>query len=69
MTDEYWLGMDTLHELTSQKSYTLRVELGDWDNNTAYAEYSIFSIGSELDNCTLTAEGYNGTAGEIRLKI
>ena len=63
---EFWFGNEHLHLLTSLKSYTLRVDLEDWDGNTAYAEYSVFSIGSEQDKYRLTVLGYSGTAGEYK---
>ena len=34
------LGLQALHEITSSGSYRLRVDLEDWENDTAYAEYS-----------------------------
>ena len=33
------LGLDLLHAITKSQSYQLRVDLEDWDNNTAYAVY------------------------------
>ena len=61
---EFWLGNDNLHRLTSQKNFTLRVDLEDWDGSTVYAEYSDFSIESEQNDYRLTVGGYNGTAGK-----
>ena len=67
---EYWLGNQNLHRLTSETSYAFRIDLEDWDNGTAYAEYDVFSVGSELDpgywqtSYQLTVGGYAGTAGE-----
>ena len=34
------LGLQALHEITSSGSYRLRVDLEDWEGNTANAEYS-----------------------------
>ena len=36
----------------------------DWDNNTAYAEYNNFSIGSEADSFRIDVDKYRGTAGD-----
>ena len=32
-------GLDLLHLLTNSNSYQLRIDLEDWDENTAYALY------------------------------
>ncbi|XP_052106204.1 ficolin-2-like isoform X1 [Mytilus californianus] len=61
---EFWLGNDKLHELTSQGSYELRVDLGDFNGDKAYAKYSTFNIGDQSTNYTLTVNGYSGTAGD-----
>ena len=64
LTGEFWLGNDNIHRLLSVNSqFELRVDLGDFDNNTAYAKYNRFKIGSESDNYVLTAERYSGDAG------
>ncbi|CAH1271112.1 PKD1L3 [Branchiostoma lanceolatum] len=64
LTEEFWLGLDTLHRMTSQKGYSLRVDLTDWDGSTVYAEYSSFSVGSTADKYRLSISGYTGTAGD-----
>ena len=48
---EYWLGLENMHLLTKNKKYQLRVDMEDFEGNTASASYSSFSVGSE-------AEGY-----------
>lgn len=60
---EFWLGLETLHILTETSAYELRVDLEDWNGNTAYAVYSDFSVGAGTDY-TLTVGGHNGTAGD-----
>ncbi|CAK8696007.1 unnamed protein product [Clavelina lepadiformis] len=64
ISGEFWLGLDALHEITSRRSYILRVELEDEDSNMAYAEYSTFSIGRRSENYVLTASGFSGDAGD-----
>jgi len=50
--------------LTSGKRQRLRVDLGDWEGNTAYAEYNNFTVGSAADKYRLASVGtYTGTAG------
>uniref|UniRef100_A0A8C4SLV2 Angiopoietin 2b n=1 Tax=Erpetoichthys calabaricus TaxID=27687 RepID=A0A8C4SLV2_ERPCA len=59
---EYWLGNEFLHQLTSSNTYTLRVQLKDWDGNEAFSLYEQFSIGSEEQNYRYS-RGYTGNAG------
>ena len=60
---EFWLGNDNLYQLT-RTSQEFRVDLMDFDGNTAYAKYSSFAVGSSASYFTLTISGYSGTAGD-----
>ena len=40
------------------------MDLGDFESNTAYAQYFTFSIGDDITKYTLNVGGYNGTAGD-----
>ena len=53
-----------MHRLTVSGSYTLRIDLEDFDNNTMYAKYDNFRIGPKSGNYVLQAEGYTGNAGD-----
>ncbi|XP_019859055.1 PREDICTED: fibrinogen C domain-containing protein 1-A-like, partial [Amphimedon queenslandica] len=64
LTGEFWLGLSKIHRLTKEGSNTLRVDLGDFEGNTAYANYSTFSVGNSNTEYTLTVGGYSGTAGD-----
>ncbi|XP_009896733.1 fibrinogen alpha chain [Dryobates pubescens] len=59
---ELWLGNENIHLLT-QNDTLLRVELEDWDGNSAYAEY-IIQVGSEAEGYPLAVSSYEGTAGD-----
>ncbi|XP_078584190.1 neurotrypsin-like [Branchiostoma floridae x Branchiostoma japonicum] len=61
---EYWLGNENIHLLTNQKNYRLRIELLDWNNESAFAEYSTFRVSGESDGYRLHISGYSGTAGD-----
>ena len=61
---EFWLGLETLHHLTSPKTCDLRIDLQDAANERRYAKYSTFVIGSDSSNYVLTADGYTGNAGD-----
>ena len=63
LTGEFWLGLSKIHRLTKEGSNTLRVDLGDFEGNTAYANYSRFSISDGSTEYILTVGGYSGTAG------
>ena len=62
---EYWMGLDNIHCMTNTIPGTkLRVELGDWEGNPYYAEYSQFVVGDSSTNYKLTVLGYSGNAGD-----
>ena len=61
---EHWLGLELLHQLTTRFKVKLRVDLEDWEGNTAYATYSEFSVGNASSGYRLSVSGYNGTAGD-----
>ena len=64
LTGEFWLGLSKIHRLTKEGSNTLRVDLGDFEGNTANANYSTFSISDGSTEYILTVGGYSGTAGD-----
>ncbi|XP_022107440.1 microfibril-associated glycoprotein 4-like [Acanthaster planci] len=64
LNGEFWLGNDNLHRLTAQGVYRLRIDLEDFENNTAYAVYDTFRVADGSANYRLTVEGYSGTAGD-----
>ncbi|MBN3298133.1 ANGP1 protein, partial [Amia calva] len=61
---EHWLGNEALYFLTSQGSYSLRVELTDWEGNVPYSQYERFQLGSEKQHYRLFLKGHSGTAGQ-----
>uniref|UniRef100_A0A3P9H6J4 Angiopoietin 4 n=1 Tax=Oryzias latipes TaxID=8090 RepID=A0A3P9H6J4_ORYLA len=61
---EHWLGNEVLYQLTSQSQYTMRVELKDWEGNSAHAQYDRFTLTSERQQYRLYLRGYSGTAGK-----
>ncbi|XP_071807781.1 fibroleukin-like isoform X2 [Asterias amurensis] len=63
---EFWLGNDNLHRLTAQGEYELRVDLWDFENNTAFAVYDSFSIAGVSDKYRLSLGNYSGTAGAFK---
>ncbi|XP_063435720.1 ryncolin-4-like [Mytilus trossulus] len=63
-SEEFWLGNDHLHQLTSQGKYKLRIDMKDFENNRKYALYQNFSFGSESSCYVLRISGYSGDAGD-----
>uniref|UniRef100_A0A3P8T427 Fibrinogen C-terminal domain-containing protein n=1 Tax=Amphiprion percula TaxID=161767 RepID=A0A3P8T427_AMPPE len=63
LSEEFWLGNELLHNLTSVGPVSLRVDMRS-GNDTGYAHYPIFSVDSEERQYTLTVSGYTGTAGD-----
>ncbi|XP_071168042.1 ficolin-2-like [Mytilus edulis] len=61
---EFWLGNDHLHQLTSQGKYKLRIDMEDFENNRKYALYEKFSVGSESSGYVLDVDDYSGDAGD-----
>ncbi|XP_064163901.1 fibrinogen C domain-containing protein 1 isoform X3 [Anguilla rostrata] len=68
ITGEHWLGMKHIHALTIQANYELRIDLEDFENSTAFAQYGtfgvgLFSVNPDDDGYPLTIGDYSGTAG------
>ncbi|XP_042621475.1 microfibril-associated glycoprotein 4-like isoform X1 [Cyprinus carpio] len=62
---EYWLWLENMYQLTSNRTYMLRVDLEDFDGNKVFALYSSFSVDCETDGYQLHVSGFsNGGAGD-----
>ena len=62
---EYWMGLENIHCMTSSyPGAKLRVELGDWEGNSYYAEYSQFIVGDSSNNYRMNVSGYSGNVGD-----
>ncbi|EHA97267.1 Angiopoietin-4 [Heterocephalus glaber] len=59
---EYWLGNEVVHQLTSSKSYSLRVEMEDWDGKTFSANFEHFQLGSEEQFYRIFLDKHSGVA-------
>jgi len=55
---ESWLGLEKLHQLTSEGSYSLKITMTDFDNKTYVAVYDQFQVGPG-DDYVLTVGGFN----------
>ncbi|NP_001265754.1 angiopoietin-2a precursor [Danio rerio] len=63
ISGEHWLGNEIISKLTQEKQHTLRIDLMDWEGNTAFSKYSQFSLDGEKQNYRISLNGYSGTAG------
>ena len=55
---EFWLGLDRIHRLTLDNNSMLRVDMEDFEGESAYAEYSLFGVRSEHDKYRLILGSY-----------
>ena len=60
MNGEFWLGLDKIYRLISDDNSVMRVDLEDFEGNTAYAEYNKFGVMSENDKYKLILGSYSG---------
>uniref|UniRef100_A0AAY4EAD7 Tenascin C n=1 Tax=Denticeps clupeoides TaxID=299321 RepID=A0AAY4EAD7_9TELE len=63
MKDEFWLGLSSLHKITSAGHYELRVDLRD-GAETVYAQYDKFYVAEPRTRYKLQIGAYSGTAGD-----
>ncbi|KAF7240132.1 Angiopoietin-related protein 2 [Varanus komodoensis] len=61
---EHWLGLESIHWLTRQGSYVLRVWMEDWSGRQVHAEYDTFALEPESDFYRLRLGRYQGNAGD-----
>ena len=60
LNGEYWLGLDKIHRLSASGQNVLRVDLETFENETAYAVYTSFTIGDEGEAYNLKYGSYSG---------
>lgn len=63
-------GLKRIHALSVQGNYELRIDLEDFENGTAYAQYGTFGVGlfsvdPDDDGYPLTVGDYSGNAGKL----
>ncbi|XP_013365466.1 PREDICTED: angiopoietin-4-like isoform X2 [Chinchilla lanigera] len=60
--EEHWLGNEVVHQLSSSKNYSLRMEVEDWDGNMFYANFERFQLGSEEQFYRIFLDKHSGAA-------
>ncbi|XP_061170853.1 ficolin-2-like [Saccostrea echinata] len=63
-TGEFWLGNEKLSRLLSQGSYEMRMDMGDFDNQTRYIKYSSMTLGDEASKYAISLSGYSGDVAD-----
>jgi len=61
---ESWIGLDKLHQLTSERSYSLKITMTDYDNKTFVAVYDYFKVGPGEDY-VVTVGSFNDTLSTL----
>ena len=56
---DFWLGLDAMHQLTTEARTELRVDLRHQNGTWFYAHYSTFHVAGARDYYRLTVEGYD----------
>ncbi|CAL8117696.1 unnamed protein product [Orchesella dallaii] len=60
----YWLGLNTISELTKSGDIELRIDLTDWEDNVRVAKYAYFRIANSSEKFRLVVADYSGNAGD-----
>ncbi|RUS86805.1 hypothetical protein EGW08_005465 [Elysia chlorotica] len=63
LDNEFWLGNDNIHTITSTGKYELMVEI-KYRGQSKFANYGTFSIDGEEEKYKLHVGSYSGTAGD-----
>ncbi|XP_071980226.1 ficolin-2-like isoform X2 [Engystomops pustulosus] len=63
--NEFWLGNDNIHQITSTGTWELRVDLQDFEGKKVFAKYTSFKVLDESEKYTLQIGAFKeGTAGD-----
>lgn len=61
---EVWIGLDTMHQLTSDNCSSMRIDMMDIYGATWYAQYEKFHVGSADSGYVLNVSGFKGNASD-----
>jgi len=62
---EFWLGLETIHQMTSCRKHELRIDLSDFEKKEVFAKYQDFSV-TEGNGYKIKydVKSYSGNAGD-----
>ncbi|XP_039264199.2 microfibril-associated glycoprotein 4-like [Styela clava] len=61
---EFWLGLETMHRISTNGPHEIRFDFVTRDNDKLFAKYGQFKIAGKEDNYRITITGYSGNAGD-----
>lgn len=61
---EYWLGLESMHRLTSDNCSSMRIDMTDIYGSSWYADYEYFVVGSADSGYMLDVGGFKGNASD-----
>ncbi|XP_072931133.1 protein scabrous [Epargyreus clarus] len=61
---EYWMGLETMHQLTSDNCSSMRIDMTDIYGGGWYAQYDHFSVGNADSGYVLDVAGFKGNASD-----
>lgn len=61
---EFWLGLESMHQLTSDNCSSMRIDMADIYGSTWFAEYDHFLVGSADTGYVLELSGFSGNASD-----
>ncbi|XP_033638997.1 ryncolin-1-like [Asterias rubens] len=64
LQSEFWLGNDIMRDLTGSGQWRLRVDMEDWESNTAWASYDEFSVTGNKYTLQVGSYDAQSTAGD-----
>ncbi|XP_041987573.1 protein scabrous-like [Aricia agestis] len=63
-SSEYWLGLESMHQITKDNCSAMRIDMTDIYGSSWYAEYDHFSVGSADSGYVLDVSGFKGNASD-----
>lgn len=61
---EYWLGLESMHQLSANNCTSMRIDMTDIYGGFWYAEYEYFYVGNDDSGYVLEVSGFNGNASD-----
>ncbi|XP_077972279.1 ryncolin-1-like [Styela clava] len=61
---EFWLGLETMHSISTNGAHEIRFDFTTMDNEKLFAKYRQFQIAGAEDSYRITITGYSGNAGD-----